>query len=150
MSSSSGRDALEAALAQVLPCTYSLRGSSPRPMAHKTIALTTELREPLYIPRSSLYTVMHQLGAVRQWPTGGIASQGGSALWRLCLRSTPAPSQLKVQWGQPILPSRVCSGMANTPRRCWVWLRPSVAGGRRAGIAAEDLWRDVAVSLLLP
>ena len=25
---------------------YSLRGSSPRPMAHKTIALTTELREP--------------------------------------------------------------------------------------------------------
>ena len=24
---------------------YSLRGSSPRPMAHKTIALTTELRE---------------------------------------------------------------------------------------------------------
>ena len=28
-------------------CTYSLRGSNPRPMAHKTIALTTELREPL-------------------------------------------------------------------------------------------------------
>ena len=26
---------------------YSLRGSNPRPMAHKTIALTTELREPL-------------------------------------------------------------------------------------------------------
>ena len=25
---------------------YSLRGSNPRPMAHKTIALTTELREP--------------------------------------------------------------------------------------------------------
>ena len=25
--------------------SYSLRGSSPRPMAHKTIALTTELRE---------------------------------------------------------------------------------------------------------
>ena len=25
--------------------TYSLRGSNPRPMAHKTIALTTELRE---------------------------------------------------------------------------------------------------------
>ena len=25
---------------------YSLWGSSPRPMAHKTIALTTELREP--------------------------------------------------------------------------------------------------------
>ena len=25
---------------------YSLRGSSPRPMAQKTIALTTELREP--------------------------------------------------------------------------------------------------------
>ena len=24
---------------------YSLRGSNPRPMAHKTIALTTELRE---------------------------------------------------------------------------------------------------------
>ena len=29
---------------------YSLRGSSPRPMAHKTIALTTELREHL-LPR---------------------------------------------------------------------------------------------------
>ena len=28
------------------PCAiYSLRGSNPRPMAHKTIALTTELRE---------------------------------------------------------------------------------------------------------
>jgi hypothetical protein len=27
---------------------YSLRGSNPRPMAHKTIALTTELREPLH------------------------------------------------------------------------------------------------------
>ena len=27
--------------------SYSLRGSSPRPMAHKTIALTTELREHL-------------------------------------------------------------------------------------------------------
>ena len=26
---------------------YSLRGSNPRPMAHKTIALTTELRERL-------------------------------------------------------------------------------------------------------
>ena len=26
--------------------TYSLRGPNPRPMAHKTIALTTELREP--------------------------------------------------------------------------------------------------------
>ena len=26
---------------------YSLWGSNPRPMAHKTIALTTELREPL-------------------------------------------------------------------------------------------------------
>ena len=26
--------------------TYSLWGSNPRPMAHKTIALTTELREP--------------------------------------------------------------------------------------------------------
>ena len=26
---------------------YSLRGSNPRPVAHKTIALTTELREPL-------------------------------------------------------------------------------------------------------
>ena len=26
--------------------SYSLRGSNPRPMAHKTIALTTELREP--------------------------------------------------------------------------------------------------------
>ena len=28
-------------------CHYSLRGSNPRPMAHKTIALTTELRELL-------------------------------------------------------------------------------------------------------
>ena len=27
---------------------YSLWGSNPRPMAHKTIALTTELREPCY------------------------------------------------------------------------------------------------------
>ena len=50
MSSSSGRDALEAALAQLLPCTYSLRGSSSRPMAHKTIALTTELRSPCTYP----------------------------------------------------------------------------------------------------
>ena len=29
---------------------YSLRGSNPRPMAHKTIALTTELREPTTYP----------------------------------------------------------------------------------------------------
>ena len=28
-------------------CIYSLWGSSPRPMAHKAIALTTELKEPL-------------------------------------------------------------------------------------------------------
>ena len=28
-------------------CIYSLWGSSPRPMAHKTIALTTELKEQL-------------------------------------------------------------------------------------------------------
>ena len=28
------------------PLQYSLRGSNPRPMAHKTIAPTTELREP--------------------------------------------------------------------------------------------------------
>ena len=28
---------------------YSLRGSNPRPMAHKTIAITTELRELLMV-----------------------------------------------------------------------------------------------------
>ena len=31
---------------ELTPPEYSLRGSSPRPMAHKTITLTTELREP--------------------------------------------------------------------------------------------------------
>ena len=121
VSSSSGRDALEAALAQVLPCIYSLRGSSPRPMAHKTIALTTELREPLHIPRSPLQIVMHQLGTVRQWPTGGLAYQVWPARWvgmaALISAHHTSPSQLKVQWGQPILPSRVRSGMASTPRR---------------------------------
>ena len=35
--------------------TYSLRGLSPRPMAHKTIALTTELRELAYL-RATLYS----------------------------------------------------------------------------------------------
>ena len=29
---------------------YSLRGSNPQPMAHTTIALTTELREPTTYP----------------------------------------------------------------------------------------------------
>ena len=32
---------------------YSLWGSNPRPMAHKTIALTTELREPLWHAKTS-------------------------------------------------------------------------------------------------
>ena len=32
---------------QISAVNYSLRGSNPRPMAHKTIALTTELREQL-------------------------------------------------------------------------------------------------------
>ena len=103
VSSGSGRDALEAALAQVVPCTYSLRGSSKRPMAHKTIALTTELREPLHIPRSPLYIVMHQLGTVRQWPTGGLAYQVWPARWvgmaALISAHHTRPSQLKVQWG---------------------------------------------------
>ena len=39
-----GSYAIQGQVPQVL---YSLRGSSPRPMAHKTIALTTELRVSL-------------------------------------------------------------------------------------------------------
>ena len=35
----------------VLQHEYSLWGLSPRPMAHKTIALTTELKEPVSSPR---------------------------------------------------------------------------------------------------
>ena len=90
-------------------------------MAHKTIALTTELREPLHIPRSFLHIVMHQLGTVWQWPTGGLAYQVWPARWVGMAAPISAqhtgPSQLKLQWGQPILPSRVRSGMAGTPRR---------------------------------
>ena len=40
--------------------TYSLWGSNPRPMAHKTIALTTELRELLQ-PRGHCNTMKTDL-----------------------------------------------------------------------------------------
>ena len=39
---------------------YSLRGSNPRPMAHKTIALTTELREPTVCPTTRKCKPRHQ------------------------------------------------------------------------------------------
>ena len=46
--------------------TYSLWGSNPRPMAHKTIALTTELREPCCKPqeviRNSLASDLEEPG----------------------------------------------------------------------------------------
>ena len=45
-------------------CTYSLRGSNPRPMAHKTNTLTTELRElpcmPGLFPPSFLKACLHR------------------------------------------------------------------------------------------
>ena len=41
---------------------YSLWGSNPRPMAHKTIALATELREPsIKLLRSSLICLLVSL-----------------------------------------------------------------------------------------
>ena len=69
---------------------YSLRGSNPRPMAHKTIALTTELREPM-----AIFLDMQTLGSSAFLATRALCRNG-------CLRaSAPARARAHVSYAQP-------------------------------------------------
>ena len=79
---------------------YSLRGSNPRPMAHKTIALTTELREPTICPTTRKQKPRHQ---ATMTPAGLEPAIPGSV--GRCL----------IHWATG--PSKSTSGIANNRKR---------------------------------
>ena len=73
---------------------YSLRGSNPRPMAHKTIALTTELREPSPAapspPEPSRFSLLRHEGT-RSYTCGIHTNDVPASNLQICVQKSYVP-----------------------------------------------------------